>query len=159
MIHPRRIALSWACIKQTRGLRSLATAVIRPHFLSSEAVTLPHWGPEPTTNQIQTSVPSREESSSIVSALFHCNITVWETTPAAARCRQLTDLFLTAFIVRFSFIFLYLTGARARHNDSTVAAFSSRVGRICTGRVHCVFPRAIWRRGWGPFTLNYAFIH
>ena len=79
-----RISLPWACIKQTRGLLSLATSIIRSDFLSSDwsrGVTLPYWGSETPSNQIQTSVPSREESSGTVSAFSHCNLTVWETGP------------------------------------------------------------------------------
>lgn len=97
MIHSRRITLPWACIKQTRGLLPLAAASIGPGSLSSDwprGVTLPYWGPEPTSNQIQTSVPSREESGGSASAFSTVTLLYERQTNNACRSvrRDFTDL-------------------------------------------------------------------
>ncbi len=99
MIHSRRITLPWACIKQTRGLLPLAAASIRLAFLSSDwsrGVTLPYWAPEPTSNQIQTSVPSREESGGGASAFSTVTLLYEGQTNNACRSvkRDHTDLFV-----------------------------------------------------------------
>lgn len=117
--------------------------------------TLPRWGSTPPSNQIQTSVPSREETSGSLSSAYHSNVSTLETAPAnnAFSVKQ-ND----SFVILPGFFRLW-RGPLSRHNDSSVAAFVGRFGRSCTGRVHCVFARAIWRWGWGSFFFLYNFIY
>lgn len=130
-------ANAWSLPIGHSGFRS---ASLSSDWLS--ASTLPQWGSAQTASQIQTSVPSQEASSSGFSLYQH-----WLRGNA---CYTVQTGYRALLLLTVSTVNLfYLTGYFG-HNDSPVAAFVSRVGRICTGRVHCVFPRAIWRWRWGP---------